>query len=158
MLDPDVLIVAADHPSLDDAVADLLAELRAEPRYFGPSARSNPKPLPSLIDGLERKDGFRLAAVGRDRVVGIVRVDPSGDVLVAVTRGRRRHGIGTALLRASVERAASLHWERLVLRTSHRSEAAKRAAAHVGAIAVDVGRGRLDLILPVDRAAASISA
>lgn len=149
MLDPDVVITAADHPSLDHAIADLLAELRAEPRFFGPSARSNPKPSPSLVDGLAHGDGFRLAAVGRDRMVGLVRVGWSGDVLVAVTRGRRNRGIGTALLAAAVERAARDDWARLVLRTSHRSDAAKHAAAHVGGIAVDVGRGRVDMLLPV---------
>ncbi len=152
MLDPDVIIAAADHPSLDTGIADLLADLRAEPRYFGPSARCNPKPTISLIDGLEQPDGLRLAAVGRDRVVGIIRVDASGDVLIAVARGRRNRGIGTALLRAAVDQAEN-DWRRLVIRTSHRSEAAKRAAAHVGAVAVDVGRGRVDLILPIGAAA-----
>lgn len=149
MLDPDVVIASADHPALDDGVADLLAELRAEPRYFGPTARSNPKTPSSLIDGLADGDGFRLAAVGRDRVIGLVRVDAGGDVLLAVTRGRRRRGVGTALLAAAVERAAREHWGRLVLRTSHRSDAARRAAARVGGIAVDVGRGRVDMLLPL---------
>ena len=158
MLDSDIVIASGDHPSLDAGISDLLAELRAEPRYFGPSARSNPKPVPSLIDGLEHHDGLRLAAVGRDRVVGLVRVAPSGDVLVAVARGRRNRGIGTALLRAAVEQSAAHGWSRLVLRTSHRSAATRRAAAHVGAVAVDVGRGRVDLIVPVADTGASTSA
>lgn len=149
MIDPDIVIAAADHPSLDETVADLLAELRAEPRYFGPSARSNPKPFPSLIDGLSQHGAFRLAAVARDRVVGLARVAEDGDVLVAVARGRRNRGIGSALLAATMHRGEQVGFTRLVLRTSHRSEAIRRAADHVGAIAVDQGRGRLDLILPI---------
>lgn len=154
MPDPDIIITPADHPSLDDGVADLLAELRAEPRFFGPSARSGPKPSASLVEGLRRQGGFRLAAVGCDRVVGVVRVDQDGDVLIAVHRGRRGRGIGTALLAAATHRAADDGWTRLVIRTSHRGSAIKRAAGHVGAIAVDLGRGRVDLILPVGDVAA----
>ncbi len=158
MLDPDVIIAAADHPSLDEGVADFLAGLRAEQRYFGPTARNNPKPFPSVIDGLGQSHGFRLAAVGRDRVVGAVRVDPAGDVLLAVQMGRRNRGIGTALLTAAIERAGAGSWSRLVIRTSHRSSAVKRAAEHVGAVAVDVGRGRVDLIVAVDKSNALTSA
>ena len=39
---PDLLIVAADHPSLDDAIAAFGAELHAETRYFGGAASAPP--------------------------------------------------------------------------------------------------------------------
>ena len=149
MIDSDVIIAAADHPSLDDGVADLLATLRAEPRFFGPTASTNPKPFPSFIDHLGRRGAFRFAAIGYDRVVGLVRIDHDGDVLVAVDRGRRGRGIGTLLLETAAAHAEAFGLSRLVLRTTHRSEAVRRAADRVGAVAVDQGRGRLDLILPV---------
>lgn len=155
MKDPDVVITSADHPSLDDWFADFLAGLRAEHRYFGPSARTNPKPFPSLIDGLGRPDGFRIAAVGRDRVVGALRIDPTGGVLVAVARGRRDRGIGTALLQAALAAATEQDWPRLVIRTSRRSTAVARTAAHVGAVAVEADRGRVELIMPVGAAASA---
>ena len=38
----DLWIVAADHPSLDDAIAAFGAELRAETRYFGLASAGGP--------------------------------------------------------------------------------------------------------------------
>lgn len=147
MHDPDVVIAAADHPSLGDGVADFVAGLRSEQRYFGPSARGNPKPFPSLIGALERTDGFRLAAVGADRVIGAVRVDDADEVFVAVAMGLRGRGIGTSLLSAAIAHAPPGR-QRLVIRASRRSIAIRRAADRVGAVAMDVGRGRVELILP----------
>src|SRR5262245_27379914 len=40
------LIVDADHPSLDAEHDRFFEALRSEPRYFGPSASTNPKPYP----------------------------------------------------------------------------------------------------------------
>ena len=147
MIDPDVIVAAADHPSLDEGVADFLTSLRCEPRYFGPTARTSPKPFPSLVDSLGQRGAFRFAAVGYDRVVGLVKIDHDGDVVVAVDRGRRRRGIGSHLLETATVHAEMFGFSRLVLRTTHRSEAVRRTADRVGAIAVDQGRGRLDLIL-----------
>ena len=145
-------IVAADHPALDHDVECFVAELRGEQRYFGPSARSNPKPVPSRIDALRGRGGFRMAAREDGRIVGLVRVDGAGDVAIAVASDRRGDGIGTALGRAAVERAIDLHYTRLTLRSTHRSRAARRIGEALGCVVVDVGRGRTDLI--VDLAAA----
>lgn len=158
MKDPDIAIVATQHPSLDDMFSDFLTELRAEPRYFGPTGRSNPKPFPSLIEGLADHGEIRLAALGCDRVVGACRVDSQGDVLLAVTRGRRRQGIATALLLAVVERAAHDGWTRLTIRASHRSTAIRKVAERLGAVAVEVGRGQVEMLLDVNVVAARASA
>lgn len=157
MLDPDVVIAAADHPSLGAGLTDFLAGLRSEHRYFGPSARTNPKPYPSLIEAIGRDDGTRLVAVGPERVVGALRIADDGEVFVAVAHGHRRRGIGTELLEAAL-RHAGHDRDRLVIRASHRSEAVRRAAARVGSIAVDAGRGRVDLFLPARGRSTSSSA
>lgn len=149
-----VTIVAADHPSLDDALHEFLDALRREPRFFGPTGSANPKPFPSLIDGLSTPatadvgDGsFRLAAVDAGRVVGLARVDASGSVLVAVAPGERGRGIGTALARAVVDRARALGFLRLCLRSSRRSRAATTMATAMGFLVIDRGGGRVDLVL-----------
>jgi len=148
MHDPDIVIAPADHPSLGDGVADFVAGLRSEQRYFGPSARCNPKPFPSLIEELERPDGIRLAAVGADRVVGAVRVDDVGEAFVAVAMGRRGRGIGTSLLTAAVAHVPAGR-QRIMLRAGRRGSAIQRTAERLGAVAVDVGGGRVELSLPV---------
>lgn len=151
-------IVAADHPSLDDQVAQFVTALRDEPRFFGPSARSNPKPFPSLLSELQQRDGFRLAALVDGRMVGLVRVGGSGDVHIAVVAERRGQGIGIGLLSAAVERAGRLHHRRLVLRSTQRSRAVRRLGDALGCTTVGCGRGRVDLILPVPRLGDAASA
>lgn len=158
MIEPDVCVVAAQHPSIDEQFDDFLDALRGESRYFGPRSRANPKPFPSLIDGLAQPGGIRLAAVGYDRVVAGCRIDPDGDVLLAVAPGRRGQGIGTMLLSAAVQRAGELGWTRLTIRSSRRSEAMQRVATHVGAVAVDAGRGRLEMFLDIAATEARTSA
>jgi GNAT superfamily N-acetyltransferase len=152
---PGVQIVAADHPSLDREVAGFLAGLATEPRYFGPSAAANPKPFPSLIQALGANEGFRLAAVERGQMIGLVRVDPSGDAYIAVAAERRGAGIGTALGRAALDRAIGLGYTRIVLRASRRSRAARRVGEALGCIVVDRGRGRTDLIVDLHDTRAS---
>ena len=147
MAEPDICIVAARHPSLDQLMGDFLEDLRCESRFFGPRARANPKPDRSLIDGLARLDGLRIAAIGYDRVVGACRVGSAGELLLAVAPGRRGQGIGTALLTSAAARAADLGWTRLLIRSSRRSEAMQRAASNVGAVALDTGQGRLEMLL-----------
>jgi GNAT superfamily N-acetyltransferase len=148
-----VTIVAADHPSLDGAVGHFLDELRSEPRFFGPADSANPKPFPSLIDGLSHVGDdaqgtcFRLAAIDGGRVVGLVRVSSSGQVLVAVSPDRRGQGVGTVLARSVVERARALGFVQLCLRSSRRSRAATSLATSMGFMVIERGAGRIDLVL-----------
>jgi GNAT superfamily N-acetyltransferase len=141
-------IAAADHPSLDDAVARFITDLRSETRYFGPSGRRNPKPFPSLLQELEQRGGFRLAAMTGTRVVGLVRVDEGGAVFIAVAADCRRNGIGALLLTAAIERSSVVLHRRLVIRSTHRSRAVRGLGERFGCTALDLGRGRIEIILP----------
>jgi GNAT superfamily N-acetyltransferase len=144
-----LIIVAADHPSLDDQVAQFVTALRDESRFFGPRARANTKPFPSLRSELGRSGGFRRAAMIDGRVVGLVRVDDVGRVHMAVAAEHRGTGIGTQLLRSAIERASRLSFGRLSLRTTRRNTAVRRLGDHLGCVTVDLDRGRVDLVLPV---------
>jgi GNAT superfamily N-acetyltransferase len=143
----EVVLVAADHPSLDADTQRFLEELRSERRFFGPTGSANPKPFPSLIDALAQRDGFRLAAVECGRVIGLARVDWSGELYLAVVADRRRHGVGTALGRAAAQRAEALSYPRLVLRSTRRSRAAGRMAEHLGCVVIEGDFGRTSMIL-----------
>jgi GNAT superfamily N-acetyltransferase len=144
----EVVIVTPDHPSLSGSVQDFLSELRRESRFFGPSSATNPKPFSSLIDGLDiAADGFRLAALESGRIVGMTRISEAGMVLVAVVADARGRGVGTALMRAGIERSQNFGFARLSLRSSRRSRAARALATSTGCLAVDHGRGRVELIL-----------
>ena len=142
-----IQVVAADHPSLDRDVDTFLSELAGEPRFFGPTAAANPKPFPSLIRALAERDGFRLAAVERGRVIALVRIDPAGRAYLAVAAERRGEGVGTLLGRAALDRAIRLGYTRIVLRSSRRSRAARRVGEALGCVVVEHGRGRTDLIV-----------
>jgi len=144
-----VTVAAADHPSLDRAVDDFIATLRSEQRFFGPSARTNPKPFPSLIARLGRSGGFRIAAMSAGNVIGLVRVDDDGSVSIAVASDQRGRGIGTSLLTTALERAAQLQYGRLVIRSSRRSRAVRRVGERLGCVVVDGDHGRTDVILSV---------
>jgi GNAT superfamily N-acetyltransferase len=140
-------IVAADHPSLDRDVDRFLDGLRREPRFFGPSARANPKPFPSQIRSLGDRDGFRLAAVEGTTVIGLIRVDEAGEVWIAVDAAWRGRGVGTTLGEAALARAIELGYGRLVLRSTRRSGAARGVGEALGCTVVEVARGRTDLIV-----------
>ena len=144
------VIVAADHPSLAGDVDRFLSELRAESRFFGPSAAANPKPFPSLIDALGQRDRFRFAAVECGRIVGLIRVDERGELFVAVTAERRGAGIGSELCAAALRRAAELGLDTIVLRSTQRSKAARRLCSPFACVTVEHGRGRSDLILMIE--------
>jgi GNAT superfamily N-acetyltransferase len=141
------LLVAVDHPSLDGQVEAFLAELRGETRRFGPHAMHSPKPFPSLLRKLDTRSATRLAAIETGRIVGMVAVAPAGDVAVAVVADRRDNGIGRALIAAAMDRARASGHGRLRLATSQRSAAMTALAASHGWIAVDLGRGKVDLII-----------
>ena len=139
-------IVAADHPSLERDVEEFLCHLSKERRFFGPSASSNPKPFPSLIRALSERGGFRLAAIECGRVIGLVRVDQVSELHIAVAVEHRGLGIGTALGQAALDRAMVLEYTRVVMRTTRRSKAARRAGEAMGCTVVENVRGRTDLI------------
>lgn len=150
-LPPGILVVAADHPSLADDIESFLERVQREQRYFGPTARSNPKPFPSLVESLRARGGFRMAAVECGTIVGLARVDGAGEMFLAVGREHRNCGIGTALGHAMALRAGDLHYTRLVVRTSRRGLAARRIGEQLGAVVLDLGRGRTELLLDLAR-------
>ena len=141
-------VVSADHPSLDDLVDRFAARLRAEPRRFGTVAGANPKPTRSLVERICRRgDGLRVAALDDGDVVGLARVDASGEVWIAVVPEHRGTGIGTAMAVELVRRARAVGYTGLVLRSSRRSRAAVALGRAMGFTVVDRGRGRIDLVL-----------
>lgn len=142
------LIVALDHPSVSEAVDRFADALRREQRFFG--QRAAPAPFPSLINRVTSAGGMRLGAMVDGQIVGISRVEASGDTSIAVTADWRGFGVGAALLSASVHRAGQAGISRLVLRSTRRSRSVAALGASVGAVAVDQGRGRVDLILRTD--------
>lgn len=152
------VIVSVDHPSFARDIDRFLDELRTEPRYFGPTASTNPKPFPSLIEALRGRGGFRLAAVESGRIVGLARIDGAGEMFLAVVADRRGSGIGVALCRRALLRAAELHYRKVVVRSSRRSRAARRMAEQIGCLVVEHDRGRTDLVLDPRRVDRSLTA
>lgn len=140
-------IAAADHPSLEGDIGRFLGRLQAEERYFGPSARSNPKPSRSLIASLQGRGGFRMAAVECGQIIALARVDGAGELFIAVDAEHRNRGVGSELGRAVAQRARQLHYTRIVLRSTARSQAARRIGEELGCIVIDGHRGRTDFIL-----------
>jgi GNAT superfamily N-acetyltransferase len=150
----DLHIIAADHPSLDAGIEQFADEVRAEPRCFGRFDGTGPKPFPSVVARVcSRESGFRIAALHEGRVVGLARVDDEGEAFVVVVAAARGRGVGLALARAMVDRARADGCTRLVLRSSRRSRAAVALAESMGFVLVDLGRGRIDLILDLVQAA-----
>jgi GNAT superfamily N-acetyltransferase len=68
---------------------------------------------------------------------------------IAVVKDRRRAGVGTALVRAAADRAAELHYRRIVLHTTRRSAAVRQLATHVGWLVITGDRGRTEVFLDV---------
>lgn len=152
----EICIAAADHPSLEADIDAFVERLRTEERYFGPSARSNPKPSRSLIAALQGRGGFRMAAVECGQIVALARVDGAGELFMAVDVEHRDRGVGTELGRAVAQRARQLHYTRIVIRSTRRSQAIHRVGEQLGCVVVDGHRGRTDFILdllPAERTA-----
>ena len=145
------VIVTVDHPAFSRGIDRFLSELREEPRYFGPTASTNPKPFPSLIEALRGRGEFRVAAVESGRIVGLARVDGAGEMYLAVVADRRGAGIGVALCRHALARAAELHYRNVVVRSTRRSHAAQRMAERLGCLMVEHDHGRTDLVLDPQR-------
>lgn len=146
-----ILVVAADHPSLVGEIERFLGRLQREQRYFGPSARRNPKPSRSLIETLRARDGFKMAVVECGAIVGLARVDRTGELTIALAAEHRGRGIGPILCQRMIERARDLHYRRLVLRTTKRSRAVRRIGHELGATVVEHGRGNLEFIMDLSR-------
>lgn len=140
-------IVVADHPSLVGDIGAFLGRLRREQRYFGPSARLNPKPSSSLIEALRDRGGFKMAAIECGQIVGLARIDCGGDLMIAIDAEHRGRGIGPVLCGAMATRARDLQYRRLVLRTTKRSRAAQRIGEELGAVVIERGRGRIEFIM-----------
>lgn len=139
-------IVAIDHPSLVSDVAGFLSDLRREPRHFGRTARPASKPLPSVVSRLEGCVGIRMGAYEDGSLIALGTVADDGEVTVAVTRERRTEGVGRELLTALVARARDRGHRRLVLPAGRRSPVLLDVAGGLGATAVDLGRGRVELV------------
>lgn len=150
-----IQFVAADHPSLAGDIDAFLVALDGEQRFFGPTAGTNPKPFRSLLASLRERGGFRMAAIECGRIVGLARVDGAGELFVVVAPEQRGCGVDVALGRAMASRALDLHYGRLVLRTSARGTAAHGIAHELGAVVVELGRGRTELILDLAHGARS---
>jgi GNAT superfamily N-acetyltransferase len=146
-MDETYCIAPADHPSICGEVREFVCRLQTEQRFFGPTARRNPKPSRSLVDALCRRGGFRLAAVEHGKIIGLARVDDDGELFIAVDAEHRRHGIGTALGRMAAIRAVDIGHRRLVMRTTRRSHAAQRVGEELGCVVIHGHRGRTELIL-----------
>jgi GNAT superfamily N-acetyltransferase len=148
---PELLIVAADHPSLDDSIAAFGAALRAETRYFGRRGQRAARPSPCLVDRLTNPGcRNRLAGVIGGEIVAVAAVDDHAsdgpELLIAVAAEWRRRGLALALGREIVARATERGLERIVLRTSYRSSDVLEAGRELGLEAIDLGRGRLALV------------
>jgi GNAT superfamily N-acetyltransferase len=153
-MDPDAMrIVAINHPSLTTSVDGFLAELRTEKRFFGRPSGWGSKPFPSLIARLAEPSGLRMGALEGGRLIALANVGDDGEVALAIVADRRGCGIGADLLSNLLRRARRVGYRRLVLPTTHRSPALLAVADVLGAVAVDVGLGRVDLIFDVDRCA-----
>lgn len=143
---PAPLIVAIDHPSLDQAAHNFAEALRREQRFFGPASES--KPFPRLINRVVSTGARRLGAVVDDEVVGMCRVQADGHTTIVVERSWRRQGIGRSLLSAAIDRAGGEGLEALVLQTSRRGLGVAALGRSVGAAVIDQGCGRIDLVIP----------
>ena len=147
----DLLIVAADHPSLDDAIAAFGAELRAETRYFGRRGQRAARPSPTLVERLTTPGcANRLAGMIGGQIVAVAAVDDRAadgpELLIAVAAAWRGQGLALQLGRAIVARATERGFDRVVLRTSHRSSDVLDAGRQLGLDPVEVAPGQLALV------------
>ncbi len=145
------VLVAAAHPSLDDAVRCFCNALRAETRWFGRRGASAPKPTPSLVRRLESPTAaITIAAMVGGEVIGLARIDdeaPEGpELLIAVACAWRGRGVALELGQAIVARAHRAGIPRIVMRSSYRGSDLQEIGTALGFQVFDLGRGRVDLI------------
>ena len=151
------VVVAAAHPSLDDAVGRFCATLRAEARSFGRRDQTSPRPTVALVRRLEvAAPGISLAALLDGEIIGLARVDESAaegpDLIIAVAAAWRHRGVATALGRAIVSRAHAAGVPRIVVRATHGGTPQHQFDDESGFLVFEPGRGRLDLVRSVEPA------
>lgn len=98
----ELVIVAADHPSLGSAVEAFGATLRAESRYFGERGRRAGRPSPALVRRLTTPGcPNRFAGMIAGRIVALAAVDDDvidgPRLLIAVVADWRGNGLARAL-------------------------------------------------------------
>jgi|TARA_R110002110_G_scaffold158544_3_gene355896 GNAT superfamily N-acetyltransferase len=141
---PSCIVVALGHPSLTSCVAEFAEQLRAERRYFGRSA--TPKPSRSMIERLMTLGSVNFGVMSEGQLVAVSRVGDSSELDIAVLADRRGNGIGSLLLRHTIERAELVGHERIVLHSSRRSRPVAAIGQRSDASAIDHGDGRVDII------------
>ncbi|MFT4865836.1 MAG: GNAT superfamily N-acetyltransferase [Ilumatobacter sp.] len=149
LLHPSCTVVALGHPSLADCLTKFAAQLRAEPRFFGRSAA--PKPARSMIERLMTVGSVNFGVMSEGQLIAVARVDDSSELDIAVLADRRGHGIGSLLLRHTIERAELVGHERIVLHSSRRSRPVAAIGQRSDATAIDHGDGRVDIIFARQR-------
>lgn len=138
------VVVALGHPSLTNCLAEFADQLRGEQRYFGRSAV--PKPSRSMIERLMTLGSVNFGVMSNDQLIAMARVDDSSELDIAVLADWRGNGIGSLLLRHTIERAEFVGHERIVLHSSRRSRPVAAIGQRSDATAVDYGDGRVDII------------
>jgi GNAT superfamily N-acetyltransferase len=144
------VVVAAAHPSLDDAVHRFCDALRDEHRLIGRRGAAT-APMTALARRLEAPGpDITLAAMCDGEIIGLARIDhsaPDGpDLLIAVAAPWRRRGVAMFLGRALVARAHAAGVPRIVVRTGGRGTDLRGLAHELGFEVFDLGRGQLDLV------------
>lgn len=146
----DPRIVALAHPSLDHAVAEFAAEMRNEQRFF---ASATPKLRSSSLELLTADRGLRHGSMIDQRLIAMSRVGSGGRAVIAVTVDWRGRGVGRQLLLFTLQRAAAYGHRRVVFHSGRRSRAFVDLAESIGAVVVDQGCGRLDVVFAIERSA-----
>lgn len=156
---PELVVVTADHPSLDPAVEVFASALRAESRYFGRRGDEAARPVPSLVRRLTSPGhdhcDLRVAGLIDGEIVAMAAIDeqaPEGpELLIAVAAPWRRRGLALAVGQELVRRATQRGLERIVLRTSRRSSDVHEAGLALGLELVELGPGRQALVRQLER-------
>ena len=156
---PQLVVVSADHPSLEGAAAAFGAALRAETRYFG--RRGERAARPDAVPGAPAHGpvaNLRLAGLIDGDIVAMAAIDDEAvdgpELLIAVAEPWRGQGVALAIGREIVARATEDGRQRVVLRTCYRSSDIREAGDALGLETFDLGRGRLALVRRLDRQSA----
>lgn len=150
------VVVSIAHPSLQLLVEPFVELVRAESRRFDRASAANPKPFPSLVRKVTDPQRHRWGVVGDGgELIGMASLSTDGEVAIAIAEHRRGDGLGTVLLAHLVERAERWGFERLVMEASRRSRPVAALGERFGWSSIEVGRGRVELLLDLPRRRAS---